>query len=609
MMKKTSIIIILSTILLLYITPFVSACTGIYAGSETTENQSVYLGRSEDIGPNYVKELVVVEAADHADGEMMKDSTGFSVPYPSHTLRYTAIIDHPALHNNKMKLPFPEAGVNEAGVSVSATISTNFNEKVLKTDPLVEGGITEMSMASYILQSAKSAGEGVKILAECIDKYGLGNPKKDNPDCTEGSTILIADKTETYVFEALSGHEYIVTKLSPDMVSIIPNAIMTQQVNIASKNIIASKGLISTAQKGDFYVSDVKSKNEINIARSYCKGYSDGESYRFYYGAKILNPDFPQNNGVTPLSKDYYQETYPNSSYDTIAFGPFALEFEPALNVKGTINLKTIQSILGSHGEGTPFETTSKDVNIDGVKMYSIGTYRQDEEHIFEIRKDKSIPKYASTIEWLAMGPSEFSVYIPIYSSLLTKVPDAYSTDSIYKYDVHSLYWAFNELGNYANGSYYRKTENGTFVDRFGNTQYAIEANKVNEKLSSNEFKEDIRSFVAGVQLTVNDLQAKYDQEILEALSNGNIEEAQNLANACANECAVYALNQTNSKLGKLDLEASKTLSEGYVRDTEGTIVSVNRVVSIAIKVIKVIVSILILIILFGVVIPKRPRS
>lgn len=609
MKGKIMIVTIISIVLLSYITPFVSACTGIYAGSETTENQSVYLGRSEDIGPNYVKELVVVEAADHADGEMMEDSTGFSVPYPSHTLRYTAIIDHPALHNNKMKLPFPEAGVNEAGVSVSATISTNFNEKVLKTDPLVEGGITEMSMASYILQSAKSAGEGVKILAECIDKYGLGNPKKDNPDCTEGSTILIADKTETYVFEALSGHEYIVTKLSPDTVSIIPNAIMTQQVNIAAKNIIASKGLISTAQKGDFYVSDVKSKNEINIAKSYCKGYNENESYRFYYGVNILNPNKVKDLDVVPKAKDLFQNTYPNASYDQIAPGPFFLEFEPDSIVKGDIDLKTIQKVLSSHGEETIYETTSKDVSVDGINMCSIGTYRQDEEHIFEIRKDKKYSNLASTIEWLAMGPSEFSVYLPIYSSLLTEVPDAYITDSIDKYDVHSLYWAFNELGNYANGSYYRKTEEGVFVDRFGNTQYALEANKVNEKLSSKEFKEDIHSFVAGVQLSVNDLQAKYDQEILEALTNGNTEEAQNLANACANECAVYALNLTNSKLGKLDLEASKTLSEGHVRDTEGAIVSVNRVVSIAIKVIKVIVSILILIILFGVVIPKRPRS
>ena len=31
------------------------ACTGIYAGGAVTENGSVYMGRSEDFGPDYAK--------------------------------------------------------------------------------------------------------------------------------------------------------------------------------------------------------------------------------------------------------------------------------------------------------------------------------------------------------------------------------------------------------------------------------------------------------------------------------------------------------------------------------------------------------------------------
>ncbi|MBR3154782.1 MAG: hypothetical protein IKF10_07245 [Lachnospiraceae bacterium] len=41
------------------------ACTGIYAGSGTTANASVYVGRSEDYGPDYVKQYKIVPAADH----------------------------------------------------------------------------------------------------------------------------------------------------------------------------------------------------------------------------------------------------------------------------------------------------------------------------------------------------------------------------------------------------------------------------------------------------------------------------------------------------------------------------------------------------------------
>ena len=42
-------------------------------------NGSVYVGRSEDYGPDYVKQYRIVPAADHDAGEMFEDDYGFSV--------------------------------------------------------------------------------------------------------------------------------------------------------------------------------------------------------------------------------------------------------------------------------------------------------------------------------------------------------------------------------------------------------------------------------------------------------------------------------------------------------------------------------------------------
>ena len=123
------------------------ACTGIYAGSGTTANGSVYAGRSEDYGPDYVKQYKIVPAADHYAGEMFEDDYGFSVPYPAHTLRYSVLMDDPSRYS-KTAIPYGEAGINEKGVSVSATVTTNFNKKVWEKDPLTIGGLTEISMAS-----------------------------------------------------------------------------------------------------------------------------------------------------------------------------------------------------------------------------------------------------------------------------------------------------------------------------------------------------------------------------------------------------------------------------------------------------------------------------
>ena len=220
---------------------------------------------------------------------MLADDHGFCAPYPAHTLRYSAVIDNPSVYSGQTPLPYAEAGTNEKGVSVSATVSTYFNEKVREIDPLTLGGLTEMSMTSYILQSAESARDGVRLLADCIDRYGHGNSKADTPDYREVSTVFIADREETWIFEVVSGHQYVATRLSDNTVSLIPNAMMTGQINIRDSNVISSPGLISTAKAGGFYVSDTKGEDEINVARSYSEGYAGYSSYRYYYGAYVLN--------------------------------------------------------------------------------------------------------------------------------------------------------------------------------------------------------------------------------------------------------------------------------------------------------------------------------
>ena len=69
---------------------------------------------------------------------MFEDDYGFSVPYPAHTLRYSVLMDDPSMYS-KTAIPYGEAGINEKGVSVSATVTTNFNKKVWEKDPLTIG--------------------------------------------------------------------------------------------------------------------------------------------------------------------------------------------------------------------------------------------------------------------------------------------------------------------------------------------------------------------------------------------------------------------------------------------------------------------------------------
>ena len=541
------------------------ACTAIYAGSSVTANGSTYMGRSEDFGPDYVKQFLIIPAADHKHGECFKDDYGFKAPFPSHTLRYSVIMDDPSNYGGFTKTPFAEAGVNEKGVSVSATLSTYFNKKVLKADPLTANGISEISMASYILQSAENARKGVEILAECIDTYGHGNPDTGNPDNCEVSTVLIADRKETWVFEILSGHQYIATRLSDDKVSVLPNDIMTQQINVSQENVIASDGIISTAKAGGFYVSNIKGDDEIHIAKSYSQGYEASSSYRFYYGAFILNRGLAESIDVVPQPVKNLADLYPNASVEKAAKGLFYLQYLPSNDMKGTIDLMTLRTVLASHGEGTPYETSSQNENTKGEPMRSIGTYKQNEEHIFEIRKDPSIPLPLATVEWLAMGPSEFSLYVPFYSGAMTETPAVYRTNTLKSADLDSVYWLFNEIGNAGNGNYYHVDKDGVYHDRYGKVIDTVTAKAVLKHLTDKVWVEEIRQFMKETQKEVYDKFSLDDKKIIELAKTSSDKGVSKIANKHARENAELIKKIAAKKLSEID----KNVDE-YIRQIGG---------------------------------------
>ncbi len=553
LMLRIASVMLIMIICITFFSSSTLACTGVYAGGNTTANGSTYMGRSEDFGPNYGKQFVIVPAADHKDGEMLVDDYSFSALYPSHTLRYSAIMDDPSEYDGLTIIPYGEAGINEKGVSVTATVSTYFNESVLVADPLTSNGLTELSMASYILQSAETALDGVRILADCIDIYGHGNSDVGNPEYREVSTVMISDQKESWLFEIVSGHQYVATRLSDDTVSLQPNAIMTQQINVTDENIIASPGLISTAREGGFYVTDVEGANEINVAKSYSEGYSAYASYRFYYAAYILNRALADETDVVPRPIAEVTDLYPYASVEEEAAGPFYLEYEPSEACKGTINLMTFRQVFASHGEGTSYETTSKNENADGVLMRSIGTYRQNEEHIFEVRRDSSIPVTVSTIEWLAMAPSEFSVYVPFYAAAMTETPNAYTTATPDDFDPESIYWLFNEIGNAGNGSYYRLDDSGVYHDRYGNEIDTATAEAVLAYLSDSAFIGGLHEYMNSVQEDLNTKAAADDEAIITLARTASDEEISAMANKLAEGNADYIKFIASEKLKEID--------------------------------------------------------
>ena len=390
-----------------------SACCGLYVGSQESVTGSTYVGRSEDIRKLYDKVFEVRPAADHAQGEMYEDTYGFSMPYPAHTYRYTVLRDSIEQgesvvdeNGNLVREAYGEVGMNENGVAVSATVSTANNENVQAADPLVDTGICEISLTSVILMSAESARDGVEKLAAIIDTYGSG----------ECPSFTISDANEVWDFETLSGHQYVAVKMPDDKVSVNPNMVVMNEIDVSdTENVIASDGLISLPLENGFLVSSQQGKvaddqiTKVDIQKTYgSTDFGNGQYFRYWQGVNYLNEELSES-----VSVERDGEAAPE--------GPFNMLFD----ADHQLTTYEVLRLLACRGEGTAYAADNNlENNPNGT---AIGNERQAECHVIELRSD--MPEELATIQWQTMSRAEFSVYLPYYSNLLTDTSDIFQTE------------------------------------------------------------------------------------------------------------------------------------------------------------------------------------
>lgn len=388
------------------------ACTGIYVGSQVSESGSTFIGRSEDIGDQYGKLFDVAPAKDWPAGAIYEDAYGFSMPYPSHTYGYTYVRDSYAYgecvqdeNGNDIGEPYAAAGTNEKGVSITATVSTHYNEQAEAADPLVDTGICEISMTSILLGGAATAKEGVELLADIIDTYGAG----------ECNALVISDTNEVWYFEVVSGHQYAAVKLPDDKAAVNPNIMLLGEIDLEdTENVVVSKDLVKVAQEGGFYQTGENGK--FHVAKSYAVSDSKpGQYSRYYQGLYYLDPAQAAKMDVNNINNNV---------------NPLSLLVDPA---KKLSTMEALQ-FLGYRGEGSAMNSN------EDPDIYPIGNNRQAECHVFELRK--GMPAQLASIEWLSMGDADFSVFVPFYGALLTATNEHYHQEGD-AYVENSINWNF----------------------------------------------------------------------------------------------------------------------------------------------------------------------
>ncbi|MDD6484652.1 MAG: C69 family dipeptidase [Clostridiales bacterium] len=388
----------LTAALCLFIQSAASACTAFYVGREASADGSVMLARTEDTVSANNKLFVVHEAADHESGEMYKDAFGFTLEYPKHTYRYTAVCDSDK--RGIGKAPYGEAGFNEMGLAATSTVTAYPNDAALKADPLVKTGLHEISANDIILSRTKTAREAIELVASVIDEKGSG----------EGNIIMVADRDEAWYMEILSGHQYAAVKMPEDKIAVIPNNYMLGTIDVNSEDVIVSPNLVELARENDFLVEE---DGMINVQKTYSAGFKSAGTYRLWGGQTFLSP----TRQVTPQDEDY------------------ELFFEP----DHKISLEEIMEV-----QRYRYESTKYDTNLEENKdIRAIGIARQAECHVLQIRPD--MPKEAAGIEWLCMGNSEFSVFLPFYASLMTETAQVFKENDIV-FNNNSAFWNFRGL-------------------------------------------------------------------------------------------------------------------------------------------------------------------
>ena len=414
-MKKKFFSWAIPALMLLTLFPFqaVSACTGFIIGKDLTNDGSTLYGRTEDLEPNHNKNFVVRERKYNKAGDRFVDETnGFSFDLPAVSYKYTAVPDVTPEQG-----VFDEAGFNEEGVSISATVSASANDDIQKVDPYVKDGIAESALTSVVLPHVKTAKEAVELLAKIVREKGAA----------EGNIVTIADKTGVWYMEILSGHQYAAIKFPDDKYAVFPNTFFLGSVDKNdTENTILSADLEKIAQDAGTYK---EINGSFHVAQSYNPPLAEADRSRVWSGIKALDP-----NADVQYDDEYFELMHSTSD---------KLSLRDAMNLQrnrleGT-DFKP-QDQMELDGKGIPDKTKA-----DPVYKYPISNPNVMEAHIFQLKEN--LP--ASTgggILWLAMGSPRNAPYLPYYGNI-SNTAQPYQEMST-AYNENSWYWTVSRIND-----------------------------------------------------------------------------------------------------------------------------------------------------------------
>ena len=151
----------------------VEACCGFIIGRQLTKDGTTLFGRTEDYpyyptAENTTKNYVVVDAKNYKEGDQIQDeSNGFTYPHAASEMKYTAAYD--SARGDGSNGAFGEHGFNEAGVSMTATVTAIPNKKGIRKRSTERRWTSRSCYARRNFTSCKKAArEAIELLGKVI---------------------------------------------------------------------------------------------------------------------------------------------------------------------------------------------------------------------------------------------------------------------------------------------------------------------------------------------------------------------------------------------------------------------------------------------------------
>ncbi|PKP19380.1 MAG: hypothetical protein CVU06_11395 [Bacteroidetes bacterium HGW-Bacteroidetes-22] len=413
-------------------------CFSILAGKKATMDESVMLAHNEDDYGEQIVNWIVVPAAKHNSGEVIRARNGAAIPQVTETARYIWF-DMPGME-------FSDSYLNEYGVTIASNACPSREDSARLTD----GGLT-WELRQLMAQRAHSARHAVKIAVDLLNQYGYAS---------SGRTYCIADPEEAWMLSVVNGKHYVALRIPDDAVAVIPNYYTITSVNTTdTNNCIASADLISYA-----------------VQRGWYNPPTDGKfSFRKAYGSpRSLN--HPVNikrmwSAINALAANYYE---------------LDADFPWLIMPTRKVSVEWLSNILSSHYEGTPLDLTEGYTkgHPHGEDAGAICASHTQYGFVAQLRN--WMPADVGAVLWMIPRHPCIQAMIPVYCGIQNFPSDF----SMYDYkealknhfnkpeDIKNstrghVYWQFSRIADSADSNYLlRVRQLGTEALKFNREQF-----------------------------------------------------------------------------------------------------------------------------------------